>query len=90
MKAEAESLGVFKEDQMIPWVSIQQPKLKFAGGVCVCTSVCVCVCVCVLISESSHLLIIQAIIPFLSHNLLSFNLTDYVVFSFIFEQTSVG
>ena len=39
MKNEAESLGVFKEDQMISWVSIQQPKLKFAGGgvfVCMC------------------------------------------------------
>ena len=40
MKNEAESLGVFKEDQMISWVSIQQPKLKFAGeGGCVCVYV---------------------------------------------------
>ena len=84
MKNEAESLGVFKEDQMISWVSIQQPKLKFAGagrgGVCVYMFSLVNLC----------LLLIQAIIPFLNHNLLSFNLTDYVVFSFIFEQTSMG
>ena len=45
---------------------------------------------CVLISESLLFVLHPSRHPFLSHNLLSFNLTDDVVFSRIFEQTSVG
>lgn len=39
MSNEAEPRGMFKEDQMVLWVSIQQPKLEFAG---VCGYVRVC------------------------------------------------